>query len=62
MSKMVTIFNSQTGEIIKTLLCPDEHNIILGVNEKFREGDFPDDLYYFNLQTEQFDLKPEVTK
>jgi len=59
---MVTIFNSQTGEIIKTLLCPDEHNITLGLNEKVREGDFPDDLYYFNLQTEQFDLKPEVIK
>ena len=62
MSRMVTIFNSQTGEIIKTLLCPDEHNITLGPNEKFREGDFPDDLYCFNLQTEPFALKPEVIK
>lgn len=62
MSRMVTIFNSQTGEIIKTLLCPDEHNITLGVNEKFREGDFPDDLYRFNIQTEQFDLKEEATE
>jgi hypothetical protein len=41
-----TIFEVETGRIIKTLMAPDGYEVPLGPGESCIEGNFPDDKYY----------------